>query len=127
MGELLKKLNYKDQDPCLVLGRPPSLEAELGELKAMAKVDEEAGRGPYSFCLIFCPMMKDLLAAAQLVLAKAGPEATVWLAYPKQGSRAHESDLNRDVCFETLLGLGLRAVRQVSVDEDWSAMRYKRA
>jgi hypothetical protein len=122
MGELLKKLNYKDQAPCLVLGRPPSLDAELG---AMAEVDGEAVGGPYSFCLIFCPMMKDLLAAARLVLAKAGPEAVVWLAYPKQGSKA--SDLNRDVCFETLLGLGLRAVRQVSVDEDWSAMRYKRA
>jgi hypothetical protein len=47
--------------------------------------------------------------------------ATLWVAYPK-GNRA---DINRDSVWPILAGHGLRPIAQVSVDEAWSALRFR--
>jgi hypothetical protein len=46
---------------------------------------------------------------------------TAWVAYPK-GNRA---DINRDTLWPILADLGMRPIGQVSVDEVWSAMRFR--
>jgi hypothetical protein len=70
MTEVFKKLNYKNQDPVLVLSAP----------REMAK----------------------------------------------QTSKIYSSDLNRDSCASALAALGLQPVRQIAIDDDWSALRFKR-
>jgi hypothetical protein len=47
--------------------------------------------------------------------------ATLWVAYPK-GNRA---DINRDSVWPILAEHGLRPIAQVSVDEAWSALRFR--
>jgi hypothetical protein len=47
-----------------------------------------------------------------------------WISYPK-GSSKVPTDLNRDVFWEALGHLGVRPVTQVSVDEVWSALRFR--
>ena len=46
-----------------------------------------------------------------------------WVAYPKGGRLG--TDLNRDVLAGLLAERGVRAVRQVSIDETWSALRFR--
>jgi hypothetical protein len=46
---------------------------------------------------------------------------TLWVAYPK-GNR---SDLNRDSLWPLLTGAGVRPNGQVSIDDVWSALRFR--
>jgi hypothetical protein len=63
-------------------------------------------------------LLRDLLAAHQERLAR--PEV-LWVAYPK-GNR---TDINRDSLWPILGEHGLRPVTQVSIDQVWSALRFR--
>jgi hypothetical protein len=62
--------------------------------------------------------LRDLLTAHQDQLARP---SVLWFAYPK-GNR---TDLNRDSLWPILGEYGLRPISQVSVDEVWSALRFR--
>jgi len=59
------------------------------------------------------------------VLAEHGRELAdpsfVWVAYPK----ANRTDINRDSIWPLLVEHGLRPITQVSLDEVWSALRFR--
>jgi hypothetical protein len=46
-----------------------------------------------------------------------------WLAYPKAGQLG--TDLNRDSVAAALAGEGIRPVRQISINDVWSALRFR--
>ena len=50
----------------------------------------------------------------------------LWVCYPKGGRRAG-TDLNRDLLWEAMAVRGLTGVTLVSVDDMWSAMRFRSA
>ena len=128
MTEVFRKLNFKDQDPMLVMGAPASFQEELSAVRTETTVHARPKASTrYGFALAFAPMKADLLAAAGTILECADAGAVLWFAYPKQTSRTFRSDLNRDLCAEALRGLGLQPVRQVAIDDDWSALRFKAA
>ena len=56
---------------------------------------------------------------------KRGKEGQLWLSYPKK-SGSIETDLNRDVTWNSIKAHGLEPVRLISVNEDWSSMRVVR-
>jgi hypothetical protein len=62
--------------------------------------------------------LRDVLGAHGPALAQ--PDV-LWIAYPK-GNRA---DVNRDTLWPILAEHGLRPVSQVSVDDVWSALRFR--
>jgi len=47
----------------------------------------------------------------------------MWVACPK--ARQFGTDLNRDILGELLRARGVQPVRQVSLDEVWSALRLR--
>jgi hypothetical protein len=126
MTDTFTKLNYKDQNPILILNAPREFGEEIKAISKIAKVDPKPSSGDgYAFCIGFAEKRADLLEAVKLVKARVNADSVIWFAYPKQTSKKYSSDLNRDICRETLDTLGFRTVRQVSIDEDWSALRYK--
>ncbi len=127
MTEIFRKLNYKAQKPILVFKAPKSFGAELDAMKE-AGVHRTPKRGlTYGFALAFAEMKADLVAAARELTPYVDAETVLWFAYPKQTSKTYHSDLNRDICWAALSPLGLQPVRQIAIDDDWSAMRYKPA
>jgi phage-related baseplate assembly protein len=48
-----------------------------------------------------------------------------WIAYPK--ARQLGTGLNRDSLAATLAARGVQPVRQVSIDDTWSALRFRPA
>lgn len=73
--------------------------------------------------------MTSLAKARELapeVLGAAAEGGLVWLAYPKGGSGI-ETDVNRDILWEALKPTEWRPVRQVALDDVWSAMRFRPA
>ncbi len=85
-----------------------------------------AARTRYRFAMAFARMKSDLVRHARSLLRAAEEDAVIWFAYPKQTSRTYTSDLNRDSCWEALKPLKLQPVRQIAIDDDWSALRFKR-
>ena len=53
----------------------------------------------------------------------ARKDRLVWVAYPKAAQLG--TDLNRDSLASTLATSGIKAVRQVAIDDVWSALRFR--
>lgn len=62
--------------------------------------------------------LRKILKTHKGQLARPG---VLWVAYPK-GNRA---DINRDTVWPILSEYGMRPIGQASVDEVWSAMRFR--
>lgn len=65
----------------------------------------------------------DTVAAEAIEAARHGKLA--WIAYPKAGQLG--TDLNRDTLAKSLNGQGVQPVRQIAIDEIWSALRFRPA
>jgi hypothetical protein len=66
----------------------------------------------------------DKLAASIIKIAEGDP--IVWFAYPKVTSKKYESEVNRNTGWRVLEQSGFETVRLVAIDEDWSALRFRR-
>ena len=65
------------------------------------------------------------LALAEQAVAAARADRLAWIGYPKGGQLG--TDLNRDRLAAALAGHGVQPVRQVSLDDTWSALRFRPA
>jgi hypothetical protein len=99
-----------------VLDAPPEVTPEVSDLAGA----ETAG------VLAFVTSSEDVARhATALARAAADADGLAWAAYPKKSS-AVESDITRDHGWEALKAEGLRPVRQVAIDDTWSALRFRR-
>lgn len=124
---LLKKLQFKQQSPVLALNVPEIFEPVLDAIGA--NVDRERGDADcYGAVFVFVASVREaqtwLGPAADAVCA----DGLFWAAYPKKSSKRYGSDMSRDhaEAWAPLAERGFEPVRQVSIDDDWSALRFKR-
>jgi hypothetical protein len=119
------KLNLKDQAEIVVLNAPASFEPELKSLKGVT-VRRDAKGGDIGFSLAFVMTQKEVDALGPQVAKKAKGDAIVWFAYPKGSSKKYKSQINRDNGWAVMGEAGFEPVRMVAIDEDWSALRFRR-
>lgn len=67
----------------------------------------------------------DLGGVAAPAVEAARQDKLAWIAYPK--ARQLGTDLNREILAESVAGRGIRPVRQVAIDDVWSALRFRPA
>jgi hypothetical protein len=53
-------------------------------------------------------------------------DAAIWIVYPKGSSKGYRCEFNRDSGWQVLGEAGFEPVRQVPIDADWSALRFRR-
>lgn len=75
--------------------------------------------------IAFVERRAEAAAGAGPALAAGRQDRLAWVAYPKAGQRG--TDLNRDTLAAVLSGHGVRPVRQVAIDDVWSALRFRPA
>jgi hypothetical protein len=73
--------------------------------------------------IVFVAKRADLLARMDLLAGATGRGALLWVAYPK--AKQLNTDLNRDLIRTELSRRAIDTVRQVALDEVWSALRLK--
>jgi len=125
MNGIFKKLNYKDQSVVHVLQAPESFNAELAALDGMANIERHA-IGEIYFTIGFVQSREKLMEMVHEVAPKLVGDAIYWMAYPKAKSKNYTCDFNRDTGWEVMGDYGMEPIRQVSIDEDWSALRFRK-
>ena len=119
------KLNLKDQAEIVVLNAPASFEAELRRLRGV-KVHRDLSAGAVRFALAFVTRQAEVDRLGKVLAGKVDGDAVVWFAYPKGTSKRYTCDFNRDTGWRALGAAGFERVRLVAIDEDWSALRFRR-
>lgn len=127
MASIFEKLNLKDHQEILVVNAPASFEMELSKLKGVAVRRSPKQVSGIAFSLAFVTKQEEVDALAGAIASKAKGDAIVWFAYPKGTSKKYKCDFNRDRGWAALGKAGFEGVRQVAIDEDWSALRFRRA
>lgn len=127
MTPLFKKLNLKDQREVLILDPPAEVEPEVAALEGVSVYRTLDRMGPISFALFFVTTRRRIEELAARLEGRLADDPVIWFAYPKSSSKRYRPDFNRDSGWEALGALGLEPVRQVSIDDDWSALRFRRA
>jgi hypothetical protein len=122
---LVKKLKIQPGQRLLVLNAPPGYLDSLGDLPEGTEVSQ-LSEGRYDFVHVFVKNSNELARLSPGAVAAVVRDGLLWVSYPK-GSSKVETDLNRDVLWELMSGTGYRPVAQVSIDEVWSALRFRPA
>lgn len=125
MTPLAKKLLIKPGARILVLNAPEGYGAQLEPLPEGAEVSIRP-EGAFDVVQLFARNKAELEAHAPAALAALGPKGILWISYPK-GSSKKQTDLTRDAGWDILAAAGLDIVAQVSIDDTWSAGRFKAA
>jgi len=126
VSPLFKKLNLKDQTEMLVLNAPASFEPELATLDDVTVLRDVERMETIPFSLAFVTQQEEVNSLATAIAPKVQADGTIWFAYPKGSSKQYICEFNRDTGWARLGELGSEGVRQVAIDADWSALRFRR-
>lgn len=84
----------------------------------------KSGKLPFDGALVFCRNRKDVEEKALKAAKEISKDGLLWLCYPKQSSGL-ATDISRDKGWEKVQSQGLRPVRAVSINDTWSALRWR--
>jgi Bacteriocin-protection, YdeI or OmpD-Associated len=122
---LFEKLQLKDEKNLLIQGIPSSIEKQFAKLTYAKNVTPLLKSKKVEFALVFALSQQQLNNVLKEVFPALSAETKLWVAYPKTSSKI-VSDLNRDCSWDLLIKNGYESVRQVAVDNVWSAIRFKK-
>jgi hypothetical protein len=111
LAKLLLKPGVKMAIVSAPKGQPPPAGAEL------------VSRGKAAVVLLYARNGAELDGAWDKARARLDDDGRLWVAYPKSGKL--DTDLSRDLLAARLRERGFDTVRQVAIDETWSALWFK--
>jgi len=124
--ELLQKLNYKNQKKLIVIDSPSDVvhmfESSRSSLAVQYSIDAAE---VVEFVVVFVQTQEDMHKSVGEILPLVKQDALLWFAYPKKSSKKYRCTIDRDHGWEVLGALGYEPVRQIALDEDWSALRFR--
>ncbi|HVZ11926.1 MAG TPA: hypothetical protein VG965_02760 [Patescibacteria group bacterium] len=113
MKSILDKLYFKEKSSSLLLHKPLDVTIEINNNPS----------GKYDFVLAFYENLENLEKEIKEVRSSLNDHAILWIAYPK--AKQKDTNLNRDILREGLAKYSLEAVSIISIDDTWSALRFK--
>jgi hypothetical protein len=114
---LAAKLQIKPGESVSVVNQPPNVELDLEGSPIVDDADAADA------VILFCANQGELDQFRGTAVSAAKREALTWVVYPKAGRLG--TDLNRDRLWELVREHGIRPVRQIAVDDVWSALRMR--
>jgi hypothetical protein len=115
------KLQIKAGKVVLTVNDPADYAVLLGKLPDGARMMTKSEQ-PVDIVHVFahnCAEMEKLLPGLK---DRLKPGGFIWLSYHKGGSGV-ATDINRDSIWRYRQTIGLQAVSQVAINDDWSALR----
>jgi len=128
MDALFTKLNYKEGKTIYVMNQPEDFESVLSTIPTEIPVKKEvSSTDTVEFVLVFTTSKAEVETFSRQIAPALKGDAIFWLAYPKGTSKKYKCDFNRDTSWQLLAPFNLLPVRQVAIDDDWSALRFRKA
>lgn len=128
MNAIFKKLNYKQQKQLYIINAPRSFEKEMQEMKGLVALKTSLSSArEVEFFLGFVTKQKEVDDLTKQVASLIKGDGLLWFAYPKGTSKKYTCEFNRDTGWNVLGRLGFEGIRMVAIDEDWSALRFRKA
>ena len=116
-----RKLQLQSGQSVALLNCPRALERTLlADVDGLRRVDDPATADAV---IGFVIRHEELSGAGRPAIDAGLRDAVAWLAYPKGGRLG--TDLNRDSLRAALEPEGVQPVRQVAIDDVWSALRLR--
>lgn len=113
---IFKKLNAKPGMSARVIGAPEEYPSNP-ELAYPAE-------GPVDFVHLFVDSQAAFAEFFDNAAQAAKSDSLFWLSYPKSSGK-QRYDINRDSLWDLVLPRGWHPVAQVSLDDNWSAIRLR--
>ncbi len=127
MNQLFLKLNYKEGQTIYVLNSPAEFETVLETLPAEIRVKKEIqAADEVEFVLVFATRKDELDGFISKIAPCLKGDSLLWMAYPKGTSKRYKCDFNRDTSWDLFKPYNMLPVRQIAIDEDWSALRFRK-
>ena len=123
MDPILKKMTWKDGMNIQVWNCPDELEYLIGSWKTDGLMD--SSNSP-DFMLAFVQTEQAVKKYFFEMQALAPDDQQIWLAYPKGTSKRYKAQINRDSGWKYLGEFDYESVRQIAINEDWSALRFRK-
>ncbi len=129
MSELFKKLRLTTQKELLIINPPDVFKKEADKMAAESgiMIDYEKKNEEYPFIMLFVLNLKSVSEQAEEISDTIGDDGVLWICYPKKSSKKYKTELSRDNVLQPFGEFGFEGVTQVSIDEDWSALRIRQA
>jgi hypothetical protein len=118
--DLAGKLQLKPGQSVAIVNQPDDAPLDLG-------ADHPIGDDPdhADAIIVFSANRADLERLSDRYVPPARRDALTWVAYPKAGRLG--TDLGRDVLAELVKARGVQPVRQIALNDVWSALRLRPA
>lgn len=126
MEGLLKKINYRGQKRIALINADENFNIGISEELKYVITDREIDqRCPYEFMIIFVRSVDEIEHFAPLALHNLTADGILWFCYPKKTSGVNTAGPDRDHGWKSLNDAGMFGVRMVSINDTWSALRFR--
>ena len=122
-SSLSRKLGIKQGHRILVINEPEGYKATLGALPEDVEIETSAS-GECDFVQAFVRDKAGIDSLASVAMGALKKGGLLWFSYPKKSSKV-KTDITRDTGWDSLREADMRPVSQVSVDDTWSALRFR--
>jgi hypothetical protein len=127
MDAVFKKMNYKNHQNVLVINAPASFDENLDSILETSTIHRGIKSGDkIEFVVGFAITQKEVDNFFNQIAPQLDGDAVIWISYPKGSSKKYQCEFNRDTGWAVVGQYGLEPVRQVAIDDDWSALRFRK-
>lgn len=119
---LAKKLGFKDGQRALLQGAVPEGYADMLAPLPPGVVFASRLSADVALVQLFATERRELSERLQAFRRTLGPEAVVWVSWPKKSAKV-PTDITEDVVREVALPLGFVDVKVCAVDATWSGLK----
>ena len=122
MDPILKKMTWKEGMNIQIWNAPSELEPLLSEWEKEGLIKPNIKP---DFMLAFVQNEEEVKKYFFEMQALAPNDQQIWMAYPKGTSKRYKAQINRDSGWKYLSEFDYKPVRQIAINEDWSALRFR--
>jgi len=127
MDPIFKKMNFKEETKILVLNHPSSFQEHIDAMKGYTTfVTQPSKIKKIEFVIAFVTEKKQIDSIVTKIAPKLEGDTKIWFCYPKKSSKNYTCNFNRDTGWDIMGENELEGVRQVAIDADWSALRFRK-
>jgi hypothetical protein len=124
LKDIFTKLKGNAGTCLLILNAPAAYLSGRDEEELSVTIDRVVEAEKYPFVQLFVKNRQELQTWAEKAIQSVEEGGLLWICYPKKTSSLYEN-LSRDEGWGAVTAFDLEGVALISVDETWSAMRFR--